>query len=199
MLLQMDQSAKQLISSKLHHAMKKHHHMLKARLSNAQQRVVAAFLQSPEDGLFETAPSSEIFGILNQMKETFETNLANSQKEEKTNAASYEDLKAAKEDEIAAGQKMLEEKKSELASTDEKNAQAAEDLDDTKATLTSDEEFLANLKTTCASLDAEFESRKKTRQMEMAACSKALAVLNSDEAHDLFSKTFAFVQVKTET
>merc|ERR1719281_2342092 len=94
---------------------------------------------------------------------------------------------------------MLEEKKAEHASTDEKNAQAAEDLEDTKTTLTSDEEFLVNLKSTCASLDAEFESRKKTRQLEMAACSKALAFLNSDEAHALFSKTFGFLQVNADT
>merc|ERR1711934_8611 len=30
----------------------------------------------------------------------------------------------------------------------------------------------------------------KTRQLEMEACSKALAVLSSDDAHDLFTKTF---------
>merc|ERR1711974_204188 len=36
----------------------------------------------------------------------------------------------------------------------------------------------------------------KTRQLEMEACSKALAVLSGDDAHDLFTKTFnpAFVQ-----
>merc|ERR1719451_192066 len=44
--------------------------------------------------------------------------------------------------------------------------------------------------------DSEWEERQKTRQLEMEACSKALAVLSSDDAHDLFTKTFnpAFVQ-----
>merc|ERR1719181_2083074 len=48
----------------------------------------------------------------------------------------------------------------------------------------------------CSTTDAEWEERTKTRQLEMEACSKALAVLSSDEAHDLFTKTFnpAFVQ-----
>merc|ERR1719247_870428 len=52
------------------------------------------------------------------------------------------------------------------------------------------------LKEKCASTDAEWEERQKTRQLEMEACSKALAVLSSDEAHDLFTKTFnpAFIQ-----
>ena len=30
----------------------------------------------------------------------------------------------------------------------------------------------------------------QSRQLEMEACSKALAVLSSDDAHDLFTKTF---------
>merc|ERR1712039_990703 len=34
------------------------------------------------------------------------------------------------------------------------------------------------------------EERTKTRQMEMEACSKALAILSSDDAHDLFTRTF---------
>merc|ERR1719375_372569 len=46
--------------------------------------------------------------------------------------------------------------------------------------------------------DQEWEERQKTRQLEMEAVSKALAILSSDDAHDLFSKTFnpAFVQEK---
>merc|ERR1719352_1337182 len=38
--------------------------------------------------------------------------------------------------------------------------------------------------------DQEWEERQKTRQLEMQAVSKALAVLSSDDAHDLFTKTF---------
>ena len=41
----------------------------------------------------------------------------------------------------------------------------------------------------CVNLDSEFEQRTKTRQQEMKAVTKALQFLNSDEAHDLFSRT----------
>ena len=44
-----------------------------------------------------TRRSGAIFGILKQMKETFESNLSSSQKEEMQSQAAYEDLKAAKE------------------------------------------------------------------------------------------------------
>merc|ERR1719456_605256 len=47
-----------------------------------------------------------------------------------------------------------------------------------------------DLKEKCQMTDQEWEERQKTRQEEMAAVSKALAVLSSDDAHDLFTKTF---------
>merc|ERR1711998_802294 len=56
--------------------------------------------------------------------------------------------------------------------------------------LSADEEFLMMLKEKCSMTDSEWEERQKTRQLEMEACSKALAVLSSDDAHDLFTKTF---------
>merc|ERR1712176_830698 len=63
-------------------------------------------------------------------------------------------------------------------------------IEDTKKTLSADEEFLMMLKEKCSMGDAEWEERQKTRQLEMEAVSKALAVLSSDDAHDLFTKTF---------
>merc|ERR1719468_1362877 len=50
--------------------------------------------------------------------------------------------------------------------------------------------FLMMLKEKCSVTDEEWEQRQKTRQTEMQACSKALAVLSSDDAHDLFKGTF---------
>merc|ERR1719281_223977 len=50
------------------------------------------------------------------------------------------------------------------------------------------------LKEKCEMTDKEWEERTKTRQLEMEAVSKALAILSSDDAHDTFTRTFAFVQ-----
>merc|ERR1719345_458511 len=159
-------------------------------LTPSQRRAVASFVQAPQD-YFDAEPtfkqsyapqSGAIFGILSQMKETFESNLSVSQKEETTNQKAFEDLKAAKEEEIAAGQAQIDAKTTELADTDEKNANSKEDLSDTKNTLSADEQFLMMLKEKCAMTDSEWEERQKTRQLEMEACSKALAVLSSDDA-----------------
>merc|ERR1719416_278427 len=163
-----------------------------------------SFIQASAGDYFDAAPtfkqsyapqSGEIFGILTQMLETFEANLAASQKEEAENQKAYEDLKAAKEAEIKAGQDQIDAKTQQLADTDEKKAQAETDLHDTKESLAADEKFLMMLKEKCQMTDKEWEERQKTRQDEMGAVSKALAVLSGDDAHDLFTRTFNFAQV----
>jgi len=182
----------------------KQQHLLK--LSKKQKKHLSAFLQAPESflelsvkgtSLLQTsasAPSSQIFGVLKQMKEDFESNLAKSQEEEMKSQGEYEDVKKGKTEEIAAGEAQIETKTGELADTDEKNAVSKTTLEETSATLAADTEFLANLKEQCKNVDAEYEERTKTRQMEIGAVSKALAFLSSDEAQDLVSRTFSFVQ-----
>jgi len=193
------------VAATIQHEMQKHASLLQGVISPSQRRAAASFIQAPQD-YFDAKPtfkqsyapqSGEIFGILTQMLETFEANLSQSQKEEMANQKAYEDLKAAKEEEIAAGQEQIEKKTAELADTDEKNAQAKEDIEDTKKSLSADEEFLMMLKEKCSMTDKEWEERQKTRQLEMEAVSKALAVLSGDDAHDLFTRTFnpALLQV----
>merc|ERR1712216_476606 len=197
-LIQMPRSHIVGVAATVQHVMQAHASLLTGVLTHKEKRAVSSFIQSPED-YFDAEPtfkqsyapqSGEIFGILKQMKETFETNLSSSQKEEMANQKAYEELKAAKEDEIAAGQAQIDSKTQKLADTDEKNAQAKEDVADTKKSLSADEQFLMMLKEKCSMTDSEWEERQKTRQLEMEACSKALAVLSSDDAHDLFTKTF---------
>ena len=144
--------------------------------------------------MYRSPRSGAIFGILKQMKETFETNLSSSQKEEMQSQADFESLKAAKESEIKAGTELKDTKTQELADTDEKNVNAKTDLEDTRNSLSADQKFLMNLKETCQNTDQEFEERTKTRAEEIKAVSEALAILSSDDAHDTFTSTFNFIQ-----
>mmetsp|Transcript_78754 Transcript_78754/g.172698 ORF Transcript_78754/g.172698 Transcript_78754/m.172698 type:complete len:692 (-) Transcript_78754:122-2197(-) len=186
------------VAATLQNEMTKHSSLLQGVLTHAERRTADSFIKAPAD-YFDAAPtfkqsyapqSGEIFGILRQMLETFESNLSASQKEELANQQAYGELKAAKEDEIKAGQAQIDSKTGELADTDEKNAQAKVDVDDTKASLSADEQFLSMLKEKCSMADKEWEERQKTRQLEMEAVSQALAVLSGDDAHDLFTRTF---------
>jgi hypothetical protein len=178
------------IAAMVKHQLHKHAKLLRAR--NPAGGLAVALTQG------EYAPQSgEIFGILQQMKETFETNLSASQKQEMQEQAGYEELKTAKLAEIGAGESQLAQKRQLLAETDEKAATAKQDLEDTREALTADQKFLLDLKQKCAEMDTEMEARKKARAEEIAAVGEALSILSGDDAHDLFSKTLGFVQLSS--
>merc|ERR1719163_2466659 len=198
-LLQMPTTHVLSVAATLQRELGKHQDLLEGVLTHGQRRVVAAFVQQPKD-FFDATPtfkqayapqSGQIFGILKQMKETFETNLADAQKEEAAAQKAYEELKAAKES--------IAKKTAELADTDEKLAAAEEDLKDTKASMSADMKYLQMLKEKCSMTDKEWEERLKTRQLEMQAVSKAIAILSADDATDTATRTFNTALVQTQS
>merc|ERR1719201_3231541 len=102
------------------------------------------------------------------MQETFEKDLAALQGDEAKAKEGYENMKAAKEDEMASLKKQIATYEEILAETMEKHAAAAKELEDTLAQLALDREFLENLRKKCAETDAEYESRTKSRLEEIA-------------------------------
>merc|ERR1719201_884344 len=177
-----------MVRSLLQHHASKHRHLL------ARQGMVLSLLQQQTSHKTSTPASGEIFGMLKAMKESFETNLAESKKEEEQSAAEYSQLKAAKTKEIAAGESQTETKEVELGDAESKGAEAKQDLKDTKAQLAADEEFLEDMRPKCAAADKEYEARVKARTMEIQAVSETIGILTSDEANDAFTKSMNFVQ-----
>merc|ERR1719504_337192 len=169
--------------------------VLRSFLRNAEQ--ASSFLAIP--GMQSYAPQSgQIFGILNQMKEDFEVNLSEAQKSEAKAKAEYESLKAAKEDEIDTGRKLIVDIDAQIAETQEKFAQEAKQLEDTQEQLAMDEEFLKNLKEKCATMDADYDKRTKDRLTEIDAVTDTIKILNSDESFEAFDKMVAPVFLQTD-
>jgi len=148
-----------------------------------------------------TPASSQIFGILNQMKDEFESNLSQMQKDEAQAAADYVELKKAKQAEIAAGKAKLKEKTFGLADSDDFLATAKEDLAMTREALSADVKFIQDLRLRCQQSDKDWELRSKTRAEEIAAVADVIAMLSDDDAFDLFGKTVdkpsVFVQLRS--
>merc|ERR1719504_512361 len=168
---------------------------LRSFLHNAES--ASSFLAIP--GMQSYAPQSgQIFGILNQMKEDFEVNLSEAQKSEAKAKAEYESLKAAKEDEIDTGRKLIVDIDAQIAETQEKFAQEAKQLEDTQEQLAMDEEFLKNLKEKCATMDADYDKRTKDRLTEIDAVTDTIKILNSDESFEAFDKMVAPVFLQTD-
>jgi len=181
----------------LRHQSKRYRHMFGQSLSDKQRHAVMSLIQerSTSLSLARTPASGEIFGILKQMKESFETNMANSKKDEEQAAADYAQLKEAKTKEIAAANSQIESKTVNLGDTEEKFALSTQDKKDTEKALAADIEFLADLQSKCATADQEYQARVKVRTEEMKAVSETLEIVTSEEANDAFTKSMAFIQL----
>merc|ERR1719375_741077 len=142
------------------------------------------------------APASgQIFGILKQMQEDFETSLSQAQKDEVKGQEDYAALKATKEEQIAATKAMLESMTQEFANNKKALFDAKEDLELTRETRTADVEFLRNLKVTCGDLDHQWEQRSKIRAEEIKAVSEAIAIITDDDNADMLRKTVTLLQI----
>merc|ERR1719265_236113 len=110
-----------------------------------QMSLVQEPVESEVDALLQQsghAPQSgAIFGIMKQMKESFETNLKTAQDDEASAKDTYASMKDSKTKEITSAQELIDSKKEELAATDSSNAQSKEDLEDTEATVAADTKF----------------------------------------------------------
>merc|ERR1740117_2762591 len=121
--------------------------------------------------------SGPIFGILKTMKEEFESNLSQAQKDEAKAVADYKALVKAKTAGIASGKAKLDSLEEEHAGNTKALSDAKEDLDITRKQRSADVKFLQNLKLTCQNLDREFEQRSKTRGEETKAVAEALSII----------------------
>jgi len=142
--------------------------------------------------------SGQIFGILKQMKEDFETDLSAEQKAEQKSVSEFKGLKESKLAEIDTAQKAIVQYDQDLAALAEKNAQGLKELEDVEDQLGMDTEFLETLQAKCANTDEEFEKRVKDRLTEIAAVEDTIKILNSDDAFANFDKTVnSFIQVSS--
>merc|ERR1740121_3344061 len=122
--------------------------------------------------------SGEITGILKEMKDTMEKNLADITATEEQAIKDYDALMAAKAKEIASNTQAIETKTERLGQTNVDIVNLKEELDDTTKALRADKQFLANLGTSCDTKKSEWEARSKTRSEELAALAETIRLLN---------------------
>merc|ERR1719253_503659 len=144
--------------------------------------------------------SGKIFGLLSEMSEEMQRDLAEATKTEAQSNENFANLKAAKEAEIAAATEQEKAKTAELADTLNKMAKAKRDLEKTEAALAADTEFLANMKKDCQAEDENYKKRAEIRSQEIVALAETLKILNDDDARTLFGKSVgtSFIQESSE-
>merc|ERR1719326_2775966 len=166
----------------------------------SQRDMLMSFLES---GSTEQGGSDTIIGIVEQMKETMEADLAESESKEAEAKTTYETLMTSKKSEIEAAGKAVETKSARVGTVAVEVVQAKADVEKTTDAVAEDVEFKANLKKNCATKQKEWDERQKLRAEEIKAISETIEMLNSDDAPELFKKTLpaaaALIQTSTST
>jgi len=139
--------------------------------------------------------SGRIVGILSEMKDETSRDLADAQRNDFRAEVAFQNLRAAKLDEIAVATAQKKRKEKELADTIAQAAEAKEDKEATEEALAADQEFLANMLKDCKFEDVEYAKRKKIRAEEVVAITETLRILTADDARSLYETTVSFVQL----
>merc|ERR1719291_1596103 len=159
-----------------------------AEMSSADRDMLTAFL-SQGQGEGYVPQSGQIVGILKQMLDTMKASLADVQAAEEAAIKAFKGLAAAKTKEIQANTDAIESKTVRHGEVGVEIVNMKEDLDDTKKALDADKKFLADLDKNCATKQAEWDERSKTRTEELLALADTIKILNDDDALELFKKT----------
>merc|ERR1719456_1828858 len=148
--------------------------LTRVSLTRYAREALTEFL-SVSSGTHYVPVSNEVIGIISQLQEDMEKELAAITKVENDAVTQYEGLVSAKEKEIAAASEAIESKTSRAGETAVQIVSLKNDLEDVKDALGADEVFLMEL--------------KKIRAQELVAISETIKILNDDDALDLFKKT----------
>jgi len=169
-------------------------------MSNADRDLLSSFLMGGAKQGYSPA-SGEIVGILKQMQDTMEKDLAETITAEDGAKSDFEGLVAAKEKMIASATQAIEEKTKRSGETAVQIINLKEDLEDTSESLSEDQKFMADLGATCAQKEKDWAVICKTRQEELIAIADTIKILNDDDAQELFKKSIpsasaSFLQVE---
>merc|ERR1719231_1074735 len=155
-------------------------------VKDAEREILMSYL---ETGSGMEGGSDQIIGIVEQMKETYAADLAETEAKETEAKTTYETLMTSKKAEIEAAGKAIESKTARSGTVAVETVQAKADLEKTQKAVEEDTEFKANLKKNCTIKQKEWDERCKLRAQEIEALSDTIAMMNSDDALELFKKT----------
>merc|ERR1719335_429630 len=162
------------------------------------RRQVVAFLEQGSGSDEMSEGSGEILGILKQMKEEMESNLAGAEKDEAAAVEGFASLKSSKETEIEVATEAIETKTGRSGELAVSVVQTKDALEDAQEEIANAGKYAEQLAAQCATKEKEMAQRVKARAEEIAAISDAIGILNDDDALDVFKKSTAsasFAQV----
>merc|ERR1719326_1177063 len=161
-------------------------------LGNDERANVLAFLEQGSDDQqgsnTQSQGAGEILGILKNMKDEMEKDLGELKAQETKDHESFNELKAAKLEEISLNEKSVIEKEKRIGAIALELSESKHALADAEEEKANAEKFKANMKEQCATMEKDRDMRAKMRAEEIKAVSEAVNILNDDDALEVFSK-----------
>merc|ERR1719313_384994 len=122
------------------------------------------------------------------MKDELSRTLAGLEKSEASSAKGFADMSATKAKEIAFAKESISSKKERSGTLAVEIIEAKDGFEDAAAEQAEAEKMLSTLDQQCADKKKEWAETCKTRTEEIAAIGQAIAILNDDDALDVFKK-----------
>lgn len=155
-----------------------------------------SFMQGPFTGTY-TSQSGAVMGIIKNMRDTFEANLATARSTEAADEKSFNEFTKLKEDAYKEMSDLYDEAQGNLGDNDQDLGSKRKQLSEAKKAKQEADDFLAKLLPMCKSKTESYEHRKMMRANEETAVAQAISILNSDEAFSTFAGASATSTGKT--
>merc|ERR1719171_825176 len=154
---------------------------------DADRDMLVSFLSGGEQ--VDSPATQEILGMLKQMQDEMEKDIAEEAATEADAQKNYEEIMAAKKTEVDTLTAAIEEIMTRVGELGVEIATMKNDLEDTQESLAEDIKFLADLQKNCGIKAKEWDAICKSRSDELIALQETIKILNDDDALELFKKT----------
>lgn len=154
-----------------------------------QQEALLSEFASSKDVSKYTPQSVTIQGMLRDMYENFARSVQEATNTEATQNRNYEEFMEEKAKELADLEADKADKEEKKAKAEEDLADTTQEYDDTEAQMKVDIEFFDETKQSCKEKHDEWVTRSGLRDEEIEGVAKAIEILSSDEARELFASS----------
>jgi len=154
-----------------------------------QQEALLSEFASSKDVSRYTPQSVTIQGMLRDMYENFARSVQEATNTEATQNRNYEEFMEEKAKELADLEADKADKEEKKAKAEEELADTTQEYDDTEAQMKVDIEFFDETKKSCKDKHDEWVTRSGLRDEEIAGVAKAIEILSTDEARELFESS----------
>jgi chromosome segregation ATPase len=150
---------------------------------------------APAAAVYKTH-STNIFDVLEDLKEKAEGELSSLRKAESNSAHNFQMLKQSLDDQVANDNKNMAAEKSFRAECQESKAGAEHDLGVTEGELKAADEKLATAQSNCMTVSADHEATVAARDEELKTIAEAKKIL-VDTSSGAVEQTYSFVQISS--